>query len=109
MIDWFTVVAQIINFLILVALLKYFLYGRIVAAMTQRQEEISARWEEARQQREAAAKELEAARDRNRQLDQQREALLANAPRRARGSWRNQRKNGCGLTVCSLGRRNGNH
>lgn len=76
MIDWFTVAAQIVNFLILVALLKYFLYGRIVAAMKQRQEEISARWEEADQRREAAAKELEVARDKNRQLDEQREASL---------------------------------
>ena len=39
-IDWFTFVAQIINFLILVALLKYFLYGRLVAAMDQRQQDI---------------------------------------------------------------------
>ena len=30
MIDWFTVIAQIVNFLILVALLRYFLYGRIM-------------------------------------------------------------------------------
>jgi len=76
-IDWFTVVAQIVNFLILVALLRYFLYGRLVAAMERRQQEIAARWDEAHQQREAAANELEAARDKNRQLDEQREALLA--------------------------------
>ena len=30
LIDWFTVVAQIVNFLVLVALLKHFLYGRLV-------------------------------------------------------------------------------
>ena len=77
MIDWFTVVAQIVNFLILVALLRYFLYGRIMAAMDKRQQEIAARWEEARQQRDEAGKELNAAREKNRQLDDQREQLLA--------------------------------
>jgi F-type H+-transporting ATPase subunit b len=76
-IDWFTVVAQIINFLILVALLRYFLYGRILAAMDRRQQEISARWDEAQQQRAAAESEFEAARQKNRRLDDEREALLA--------------------------------
>ncbi len=35
LIDWFTVVAQIINFLVLVALLKHFLWGRLVASHRQ--------------------------------------------------------------------------
>lgn len=77
MIDWFTVIAQIVNFLILVALLKYFLYGRIVTAMSQREQGISARWEEAGQQRNDAAEELQAARRKKRELDDQREQLLA--------------------------------
>jgi F-type H+-transporting ATPase subunit b len=37
LIDWFTVVAQIVNFLILVALLKHFLYDRIIRAMDKRE------------------------------------------------------------------------
>lgn len=41
--DWFTVIAQIINFLILVALLKRFLYGPIVRAMDRREGEIASR------------------------------------------------------------------
>jgi F-type H+-transporting ATPase subunit b len=76
-IDWFTVIAQIINFVILVALLKYFLYGRILTAMRQRQERLTALWEEAHQQRDAAAQELSSAREKNHQLDEQRETLLA--------------------------------
>jgi F-type H+-transporting ATPase subunit b len=36
-IDWFTLVAQIANFLILVALLKHFLYNRIIKAMDERE------------------------------------------------------------------------
>ena len=77
MIDWFTVVAQIVNFLILVGLLWYFLYDRIMTAMNDRAQEIATRWDEARQQRDAAADELEAARVKNRQLDEQREEHLA--------------------------------
>jgi len=76
-IDWFTVLAQIINFLILVALLKYFLYGQVIAAMDKRQQEIAASWDEAKQQCVEAEKQVNAARDKNRQLDDQREQLLA--------------------------------
>ncbi len=76
MIDWFTVVAQIVNFLILIALLKYFLYGRIIKAMEQREKAIKAQWDEARQQRDDAENELNAAREMNRQLDEHREQLL---------------------------------
>lgn len=60
--DWFTVIAQIINFLILVALLKRFLCGPIVRAMDRRKAEISARLDtsaskiaEAEQERERYA------------------------------------------------------
>ena len=67
MIDWFTVVAQIINFLILVVLLKYFLYGRITAAMEQRQQEIATRWNDAERDREKAAQEADAVRRKSRQ------------------------------------------
>lgn len=42
-VDWFTVIAQIINFLILVALLKRFLYRPIVRAMDRREEGIASR------------------------------------------------------------------
>jgi F-type H+-transporting ATPase subunit b len=77
MFDWFTVIAQIVNFLILVALLRYFLYGRVLAAMEARQQEIAARWDEAQQRRVEAEQELKAARDKNLQLENQREQLLA--------------------------------
>ncbi|MDT8272548.1 MAG: F0F1 ATP synthase subunit B, partial [Desulfomonilia bacterium] len=46
-IDLFTWGAQIVNFLILVALLRHFLYGRIVHAIDTRQEKIASRWDEA--------------------------------------------------------------
>lgn len=76
MIDWFTVIAQIVNFLILVALLKYFLYGRVVEAMNKREKEIAQRWDEAERERDQAAEQRKAAEQKNQQLDEQREKLL---------------------------------
>lgn len=48
-INWFTVIAQIINFLVLVYLLKRFLYGPIVKAMDERQSKIEQRENEAQE------------------------------------------------------------
>jgi F-type H+-transporting ATPase subunit b len=45
--DWLTVAAQIVNFLVLVYLLKRFLYGPILQAMDDRQAGIAARLQEA--------------------------------------------------------------
>lgn len=46
-IDWFTFSAQIINFLILLWLLRKFLYGPLLSVMKNREEKISSRLEEA--------------------------------------------------------------
>jgi F-type H+-transporting ATPase subunit b len=54
LIDWFTVAAQTVNFLILVALLKRFLYGPIVRAMERREQGIAKRVTEAKQQLDEA-------------------------------------------------------
>jgi len=53
-INWFTVIAQIVNFLILVWLLKRFLYKPVLSAIDQREKKI------ADQLREAAAKKADA-------------------------------------------------
>ena len=47
LIDWFTVFAQIINFLILIFLLKRFLYGPITRAMEERKKKIATAIEQA--------------------------------------------------------------
>ncbi|MBR9828861.1 MAG: F0F1 ATP synthase subunit B [Oceanospirillales bacterium] len=76
LIDWFTVVAQLINFLILVGLMKRFLYQPILDAIDARERRI------ADELADAAAKcaEAERARDdfrhRSSALDQQRDTLL---------------------------------
>lgn len=79
LIDWFTVVAQIINFLVLAYLLQRFLYGPIIAAMESREQAIRARMEQAdRRQADAAALAADYQRQRG-ELDQQRDQLLADA------------------------------
>lgn len=77
--DWFTLIAQAINFLILVWLLKRFLYGRIVRAMDEREATIARRLQEAARQRAAAEQEAERFRARTRELEEQRERILARA------------------------------
>ncbi|NER81960.1 MAG: ATP F0F1 synthase subunit B, partial [Leptolyngbya sp. SIO1D8] len=59
LIDPFTTLAQIVNFLILVTLLKHFLYGPITRTMAQREQTIANRLEQAEQQEIAAQQEAE--------------------------------------------------
>lgn len=82
-IDWFTFIAQIINFLVLVALLRWLLYGPIVRAMRRREERIAGRLEEANQQRKDAEETIELYEQKIRELDQQREELLEEARQEA--------------------------
>ena len=64
LIDWFTVTFQIINFLILIALLKRFLYGPILRAMDERETTIAARlFEAATAKSEAETRALLLAKD----------------------------------------------
>ncbi len=79
LIDWFTVIAQIINFLILVALLKYFLYGRIIQAMDQREARIAARLAEAEQRQQEAEEERRHYKAKMDDLEHQQGDILAQA------------------------------
>jgi F-type H+-transporting ATPase subunit b len=77
--DWFTTVAQIFNFLILLWLLKRFLYKPILNAMNEREEKITYRLREAkRAQQEAEQKALEY-RQKTEELESRRENLLMDA------------------------------
>src|SRR5690606_13100345 len=78
-IDWFTLVAQVINFLVLVGLLKHFLYDRIIGAMNEREAQIAGRLDDAAHERESAAGEAAQFRSRNREFEAQREQFLAEA------------------------------
>jgi len=77
LIDWFTVAAQIVNFLILMALLKYFLYDRVVKAMDEREEKIHSRLQQAESLRQEAEREREVYRHKNREIDRKRDEVLA--------------------------------
>ncbi len=83
LINWFTVAAQIINFLILVALLKHFLYGPIVAAMAARESKIAAQLTAAREKRQQAEQEEAALRQQVREIGEQRQAMLTEAEHQA--------------------------
>jgi F-type H+-transporting ATPase subunit b len=84
LIDWFTVVAQIVNFLILVWLLKRFLYRPILNAIDAREKRIEMALADADAKEAEARQEREAFQHRNEQFDQQRAALLDRAMEEAK-------------------------
>ncbi len=77
LINWFTVTAQVINFLVLVYLLKRFLYGPIIKAMDEREKRIALRLDEGQRKKNEAEREVERYLKKNRDLDNRREALLS--------------------------------
>jgi len=79
LIDGFTVLAQIVNFLLLVWLLKRFLYGPLIRALDARERRIAAELAEASRQAEAAAVEEARYRQLTLELEQQRCDMLSAA------------------------------
>jgi len=83
-IDWFTFAAQVINFLILVWLLKRFLYRPILGAIDAREQRIAAEVAEAEAQKAAAQRERDQFHKKNEEFDRQRAALLNQATNEAK-------------------------
>jgi F-type H+-transporting ATPase subunit b len=79
LIDPVTVIAQIVNFLILMALLKHFLYDRVLNAMDAREERIRSRLESAKEREQTAEKTLADYREQQRELEETRETELEKA------------------------------
>jgi F-type H+-transporting ATPase subunit b len=79
LIDWFTVGAQVVNFLILVWLLKHFLYQPILDAIDAREKRIAAELADADAKKAEAKKERNEFQHKNDEFDQQRAALLSQA------------------------------
>jgi F-type H+-transporting ATPase subunit b len=79
LIDWFTVAAQVINFLILVWLLKRFLYKPVLAAIDEREKRIAAQLQDAEKRKADALKEQADFRQKNEDFDKKRAALLLEA------------------------------
>ena len=79
LIDWFTVAAQIVNFLILVWLLKRFLYKPILDAIDAREKRIASELADADTKKAEAEKQRTDFEDKNKAFEQQRSALLGKA------------------------------
>ena len=79
LIDWFTVGAQALNFIILVWLLKRFLYKPILNAVDAREKRIAAELADADAKKAEAQKERDEFQHKNEEFDQQRAALLSKA------------------------------
>lgn len=76
LIDWFTVFAQLVNFLILMALLKRFLFKPIMQALDDREAKIAGQLEEAREIKAAAEHERIEYVEKIERFERQRESLL---------------------------------
>jgi F-type H+-transporting ATPase subunit b len=82
-IDWLTVGAQIVNFLILVFLLKRFLYAPVIDAMARREQRIADRLAEAREREATAAGKVEEYNEKVDALARERKDLLVAAQKSA--------------------------
>jgi len=79
LVNWFTVFAQMVNFLILVWLLKRFLYKPILHAIDEREKGIANQLAQAEAKVADAQKERDDFQHKNEAFDQQRAALLTKA------------------------------
>lgn len=78
-IDWFTVIAQALNFLVLVGLLKHFLYKPILDAIDARELRIATELADAAAKQTSADEEQQTFRLKNEEFDAQHDALLSQA------------------------------
>ena len=79
LIDWFTVLAQFVNFLILVYLLKRFLYSPIIKAMDEREKKVSDTLKNAKEaEKDARKRAIEIEKERN-DLESAKEQMMAKA------------------------------
>ncbi len=89
--DLFTIIAQIVNFLVLLFLLRAFLYKRVLAAMDEREATIQSRWKEAERSQEAAERDAEHYAAKRRSIEEERTQVIDEAQRQAQEE-RKQRK-----------------
>ncbi len=78
-INWFTVIAQVVNFLVLVWLLKRFLYKPILKAIDEREKKITSQIKDANKKEAEAKKEREEFENKNVDFDKQKKALMDKA------------------------------
>ena len=78
-INWFTVIAQIVNFIILVWLLKRYLYKPILNAIDEREKKIVAQIADADAKKAEAIKEQGAFKQKNEKFEQEKKAMMDKA------------------------------
>jgi len=83
LVDWFTVGAQVLNFLILVWLMKRYLYKPVLRAIAAREKLIAAQVADAAANRAQADQEREELTRKHEELEQQRAALMSEATKEA--------------------------
>jgi F-type H+-transporting ATPase subunit b len=81
--NWFTIVAQIVNFLVLVALLKHFLWDRLVRAIDQREARIAGELAKAEEKYQAAQQQMEQVQALALQQEHKGDELMAQAQKKA--------------------------
>lgn len=79
LIDWFTVFAQLLNFIILLGLLRWLLYKPILQVMAKRQAQLTEQWQTATDLQAQAQAALSQYRHQEREIQEQRASLLAEA------------------------------
>ncbi|WP_448571623.1 F0F1 ATP synthase subunit B family protein [Trichothermofontia sp.] len=79
LINWFTVFAQMLNFLILVALLRWVLYKPILEVMHKRQTLLEEQWQEAERLQMEAQQALATYQQQQQELQQRQATVLAEA------------------------------
>jgi F-type H+-transporting ATPase subunit b len=84
LIDWFTVGAQVLNFLILMWLLKRLLYKPILNAIDVREKRIATEFSDAAARRSEAERERNDFQNKNKAFDEERSALLTKAAHEAK-------------------------
>ena len=85
LIDWFTVGAQVLNFIVLGWLMKHFLYKPVLDAIDAREKRIASQLADADKKKAAALGERAELKQKNEAFDQQRAALLDKATAEANG------------------------
>ena len=84
LIDWFTVTAQVVNFLILVWLLKHFLYRPILDAIEARENRIAKELADANSAKAEAQKERDTLQSMNQKFDSERVKLMTQVQEEAK-------------------------
>lgn len=79
LIDWFTVGAQVLNFIILVWLMKRFLYQPVLDAIAAREQKIAAELADAAASKSQAQQQQDEFRQKNEAFDEQRADLMRQA------------------------------